>query len=482
MRTTFAVVVCLVHMTVQGQILTDLTVEETKRVFSGLGPAVHILGQRYQPDSLARRMDHYDVPGLGIVLIENNTIRWARYFGVREKGSPAPIDSNTRFMVKSLSKPVAAFAALMLTAQGMLDLDTPLDTYLTGWNIPDNEFTADERPTLRHLLSHSAGFTLHGVPSYKETESLPTLIQALNGEPPAKPDRVTIDYVPGRQTRYSGGGYSVLQLLLEEMAGKGFPQLMQSLILDTLGMTRSIYASRMPPAFKSSAAVGHDRNGNPIDGKWEGLVQMAAGGLISTPVDMARFVIEVNLAWKGESLLLPDTLAHLMVTPNEAGWGLGLEILDKGSQMRFSHTGSGDGFRAILIGFPALRKGAVILANGVGGSELRYEILRSLANEYAWPSPRVIQRPSILLPADQMRSYVGRYVYADGSATIVTYSEGQLFTEWRGMPPTAIYPQNRSLFFSVSNEEYIFTFAEDGAPSALTWKGSFGEFHADRSD
>lgn len=454
--------------------------EEVERVFAGLSDAVEVTGEKPKRMKLIERMRDYKVPGLGIVLIEKGQIRWARYLGVKEDGLANKVDSSTRFMVKSLSKPVTAFAALRLVDKNLLKLDTPLKTYLKNWTIPSNQFTAQSEPTLRQLLSHSAGFTVFGVPSYKANEPLPSLIEALNGTAPAKGNPVLIDYIPGAKTRYSGGGYSVLQQILGDVSGQEFPAIMQDLVLRPVGMRESLFSIRMSPSITPLAAVGHQNNGKPIEGKWEILVQMAAGGLIATPVDIAKFDIEVMRAWQGKSKLLSKKTAREMLTKQKDNWGLGFEVKDEGNGIYFSHTGSGDGFRAIMVGFPATGQGAIILSNGSSGSELRYELLRSLAREYKWGGFRVIERQAVKLDAERMANLAGIYEYSDKSVTEVFMRDGNLFAKWRDLEPVRLYAASSTLFFTDTNEEFEFTEDSSKQPTGLKWRGSFGEFNANR--
>lgn len=448
------------------------TDDEIRRVLDGLSRAVQVIGEPPTRMRFEDQLKQYRIPAVGIALIEDWRIRWVHYAGVRESGTPTPVKADTRFMVKSLSKPVAAFAALRLVEQGTLELDVPLNSQLRSWKIPTNEFTVKTEPTLRQLLAHSGGFTVFGVPSYKPGEKLPTLLQALDGTPPAKGSPVRVNYVPGTQVRYSGGGYSVLQLLLEEQAKDAFPRLMRRLVLQPAGMKQSEFYAGVPANLVPVMTVGHNGEGKPIDGKWEILVQQAAGGLISTPTDMAYFVLEVMRAWQGKSKLLSQKMAREMLTAQKENRSLGFEVNGSGETLRFSHTGSGDGFRAILVGFPARGQGAVILVNSNGGGELRYELLRSLAREYDWPDFRVVERQAITLSAEQAQVLVGSYQYTDGSATEVFEKAGRLYTRWRNLAPVEIRAASPTLFFTDTNEEFEFLMSAAKKAIELTWRGN----------
>src|SRR5262245_56892690 len=155
--------------------------ERIQRVENGLLPAIMIKGQTTAM-KLAERMAHYKVPGLSVAVINDGKIEWARGYGVVEKDGDKLITADTLFLAGSISKPIAALAALRLVEQGKLNLDEDVNLKLKTWKVPENEFTKDKKVTLRGLLSHSAGLTVHGFPGYAVDAPMPTLVQILNGE------------------------------------------------------------------------------------------------------------------------------------------------------------------------------------------------------------------------------------------------------------------------------------------------------------
>ncbi len=424
------------------------------RVTQGLQHAVQLSGRAEVPMSLEERMDHYRVPGVSIAVIDQGTIAWARGYGVREEGGRLPVTETTLFMVKSLSKPVTALAALRLVERGELAHDRPVNEQLLSWKVPTNELTRQAPVTLRTILSHTSGLTQWGVPSYLRGAPLPTLLQALNGEPPAleRFGSVRVDTVPGTRWRYSGGAFTVLQQLLMDVTGTGFPELMRELVFDPLGMPQSFFLQPVPPILESFTAVGHGADGAPIEGRWETLVQLAAGGMLSTSIDLAHFVMGVDRAWQGKSELLTAETAQEMLSPhppsstedNTPPWGLGFELPPHDGSPIFSHTGSGDGFKTIFVGLPGRGQGAVVLTNGNGGGELRYELLRSIAREYKWPAFAREERTVTTVPASELEALVGVYEYPESGAQVsVTKDDGELFFEHRS---------NRELLYTASKE------------------------------
>jgi CubicO group peptidase (beta-lactamase class C family) len=156
--------------------------------------------------NLKKLMQLFKVPGLSLAVIDNFQIVWAKAYGVVEAGSTTPVTTRTLFQAGSISKPVAASGALYLVEQGKLLLDEDVNQKLRTWKVPESEFTKNEKVTLRRLMSHSAGLTVHGFPGYDVNDPLPTLVQIFDGEKPANTPPIRVDLVPGTQERYSGGG------------------------------------------------------------------------------------------------------------------------------------------------------------------------------------------------------------------------------------------------------------------------------------
>ena len=174
---------------------------------------------------------------------------------------------------------------------GRLSLDEDANTKLTSWKVPSNEMTAQQAVTLRLILNHAAGLTVHGFPGYAPGAPVPTMPQLLSGEKPANTAAVRADIVPGSRWRYSGGGTTVMQLLMTDVTGEPFPSLMKRLVLDPIGMTLSTYEQPLPASRAQSAATGYRSNGTPIAGRFHTYPEMAAAGLWTTPSDLARYII-----------------------------------------------------------------------------------------------------------------------------------------------------------------------------------------------
>src|SRR6266478_377613 len=225
--------------------------QRIQRIASGLRPANFIAGG--PPIKLADRMNEFNVPGVSIAVIHGGVIN-ARGFGVTAIGG-SPVLPETLFQAGSISKPVSAIAALALVQAGKLDLDADVNTVLKSWKIPANSYSEESKVTLRRLLSHSAGISVHGFPGYAADKLVPSLIDVLNGTPPANTAPIIVEYAPGTRFQYSGGGYTIVQQLLMAVTGKPFPDLVQDMVLKPFGMTNSSFVQPLPAREAQLAAT-----------------------------------------------------------------------------------------------------------------------------------------------------------------------------------------------------------------------------------
>jgi CubicO group peptidase (beta-lactamase class C family) len=354
------------------------------RVEQGLSPTLRVKGGPSW--SLRERMEHYKVPGVSVAVIEDFEIAWTKAYGVRDAAVAEPVTPESLFQAASISKPVAAAAALRLVQDGVLELDEDVNRRLTSWKVPENEFTVEEKVTLRRLMSHDAGLTVHGFRGYADGEPVPDILQVLDGVEPANSDPIRVDKAPGSGFRYSGGGYTVLQLLLEETTGRPLPDLVEETILQPVGMMHSSFHKPLPPELEGLTTSGHDREGAPFAGHWFLAGGSTCCGLWTTPADLARFALAVASAARGEeSAILDPELARAMITPQvDDRMGLGFAIEKRGETLYFSHGGGNPGFGCYLILQPDEGYGAAIMTNGDGGHQVVREILSSIAREYGW--------------------------------------------------------------------------------------------------
>jgi CubicO group peptidase (beta-lactamase class C family) len=291
------------------------SVARIARIENGLLPAVVIKGQAVRAMKLSERMQFYKVPAVNVAFFDHGKIIWTRAYGLADMATKRPVTSKTLFQAASISKPVSALAALHLVQEGKLRLDENVNDKLRAWKVPDNQFTAQEKVTVRRILSHSAGITVHGFPGYASDEPIPTVVQILNGEKPANTDPIRVDVVPGTIWRYSGGGHVILQMLMSDVTDKAFPEIMDELVLRPAGLTHSTYEQPLPKNLWPLAAMPYRDNGEPVKGGWHTYPEMAPAGLWTTPSDLAQMAIEVQNEYVGKSdKILSQQMVREMLT------------------------------------------------------------------------------------------------------------------------------------------------------------------------
>jgi CubicO group peptidase (beta-lactamase class C family) len=373
--------------------MADNSTDRIARVIADLRPTTTLLHRQTVACSLYDRMAYFASPGVSIAVVDDGRVGWERGFGVQTNGGAEPVGTDTLFQAGSVSKPVFALGAMRLVQQEQIALDSDIQQYLTSWRIPPN---GDWIPcvTLRQLLSHTAGVSVHGFAGYPATGPWPTLTQVLDGLPPANNFPVIVDLIPGLQFRYSGGGMTIAQAVMMDRLGRPFPEIMRELIFDPLALENTTFAQPLPVDLAARSATAHAWNGVPKPGRWHVYPEMAAAGLWTTAGDLARIGCAFlhTLQGKRSPLGLSRETASEMLKPKlptnvEGGdfMGLGWECGGKGDAFHCRHNGWNEGFVAGLRLYPAAGKGAAIMINSNQGWPLRDEIKEAIAREYDWP-------------------------------------------------------------------------------------------------
>lgn len=319
------------------------------------------------------------VPGASLAIIDGGAVVAAYAYGLAQAGTNRKVEDATQFQAASLSKTINALLILKLVKDGKLKLGDPVNDHLKSWKLGG---TNAGKVTIKALLSHTGGTTVSGFDGYDPARPIPTLLQVLDGKPPANSPAVKASNKFG-VFAYSGGGITVLQQMVIDVTGEEYPTAAKRLVFDPLGMSNSNY--RQPPAADANVAHAHDKDGKPIRGGFNVYPELAAAGLWTTPTDMAQAVIAILNANAGASgAFLTPALAGEMLTKVHTDAGLGVFINGRG---RFYHNGVNRGFRDVLVGDPRKEKnrnGLVVLTNGENGETVYADLQKSVVAEYAW--------------------------------------------------------------------------------------------------
>jgi CubicO group peptidase (beta-lactamase class C family) len=387
-RFRYSVVACMIVLVVlvaRGARAEDTPAATAARIEGPQSPN----RQGFDPLTLPELMKKSGVPGVSIAVIKDDSIHWAKGYGLADVAAGVPVDTATVFQAASISKPVTAMAVLRAAQEGRLSLEADIKTILKSCKLPPNQFAEHSAVTPRALLSHTSGTgDGFGFPGYPPSSPRPTPEQIVAGEKPSNTGPVLFERVPFAGFKYSGGGYVILQIALTDTLGKPFPEIMRETILGPLEMTSSTYEQPLPANREAKAAHGHDGRGKPMNVNWNIYPELAAAGLWTTPSDLARFVIEVQKAVRGPAgLVLSQSTAKEMVTPVGVGpFAIGLTVDKRGEGWYFSHSGSNAGFQCLLVGHLRKGYGVVIMTNSDSGGRLIKELEDRVAAAYGWDS------------------------------------------------------------------------------------------------
>jgi len=337
-----------------------------------------------------QRMAEHSVAGAAVALVEDGSLKRVLTFGVESGETGAPVTEASVFGVGSISKPVAAWGVMRLVQAGELDLDTPVDEYLRGWHLPESEFDRDG-VTIRRLLSHTAGLALGGYPGFPLDAPLPDTAQSLAGDTNGA-GSVYLQAEPGSGFSYSGGGYTLLQLVVEEHTGKPFDVYVAETVLTPLRMSNASYAPNTELA--SRVVEPHDFSGGILPNHH--FRAQAAASLHATAEDLGRFV-EANL--NENPVLSPDTVSLMRTGVADARGnriGLGFFIYADGKMV--GHGGANFGWRAEFRLVPEDGKGIAVLTNSESGDQLTQDIVCFWDKNFGggYLQPRCEQRDALI--------------------------------------------------------------------------------------
>ena len=317
-------------------------------------------------------LDESRVPGAAVALVMGGKVVWAKGYGEAAQGEA--VTPETLFQVASVSKPVAAWGVMRLVQEGRLELDAPVGRYLKRWQLPASKFDPSE-VTLRRVLSHTAGLSVGGYYGLERVGNDLTIIDVLNGKTPGDGE-VELTLTPGQKERYSGGGYSAVELLVEDVTGEPFTSYMRETVLAPLGMETATFDASSPGTLSAPVATGHDQAGEPLPFYFH--PEHAAASLLASANDMAQFVAA---SLSGNGVLSSATLRAMQTAQPNSSFGLGYHLRPLANDVSMVyHSGSNRGWRSFIALFPEQALGVVILTNGDSGNEVIDKVMKVFVN------------------------------------------------------------------------------------------------------
>ncbi|MFJ7973729.1 serine hydrolase domain-containing protein [Psychrobacillus sp. NPDC096389] len=318
--------------------------------------------------NIEKRMEYYNVPGLSITLLEGGEITGTENYGLLELESDRKVNENSIFSACSISKLLTGMLAMKLVEEGLLELNDDVNESLVTWKVPENEFTKNKKVTLRNLLSHQSGIKDPdgSFPELNTKLGFPSMVDLLEGRTTYCKSPIEVKCEPESEFHYSDAGFCIIQQLIEDIIEKPFHQVMNQQIFEPLGITNSHFHSTILEVEKRNFSSGHNKNGELVNGRFPIYPYPAASGLWTTSLNLAELVLELMNAIKGESKVgISKSLAKEMISSQRGKSWTGLGVFLEGSEkgLEITSLGWGVGFQCMIVAFPYLEKGAVIMTN-----------------------------------------------------------------------------------------------------------------------
>lgn len=392
-------------------------------------------------NSVADILAKFGTPSTSVAILDDGEIEAKCYSTIGN-------DTETVFQCCSISKPVAAMAVMKLVSQGQLSIDEPITAYLPASTV-DLISTPEtvgllSHVTLKHLMSHTSGMSVSCFPGYASTPPTPSSI--LSGTPLSNTPQVHLYGLPGERFNYSGGGITVIQLILEAITGKPFAEIVETLVLTPLQMTRSFY---FRPDAQDNHACSFYTGYQKAEVDFHVYPEQAAAGLWTTPTDLLKVVraMQDSLLADHSNGFLPQKLARKMLEEISNGMALSWAAKEKGEI--FSHSGSNFGFRCYLYGYADLgceegvklpqRSGICVMTNSEEGYSVCRKVLHALTFAKQWPT--ILSGPAVDIPfrttevASGWHDWIGRW----GNDWEIVEADNTLAMKFKDLPPTKLY-------------------------------------------
>ncbi|MGF7041613.1 serine hydrolase [Mucilaginibacter lappiensis] len=418
--------------------------DKIQQVEKGLIGTVQINGET--PWTIQERMAYFKIPGLSVAVIQNYHIVWAKGYGFANDSLKTPVTAQTLFQAGSISKSLNAVGVLKLVQDKKLDLYTDINNYLTSWKFPYDSLSKGKKITMANLLSHTAGLNMPGFPGYQQGKSLPTIVQILDGQKPANTPAIRSKYAPGIRSEYSGGGIIISQLIVMDVTHQAYADYMKKAVLDPLGMKSSTFIQPPTDIKPDLLATGYGLNNKPIPGKYRIFSELAAAGLWTNPTDLAKYIVETQLAYEGRSAkILNQATTKLRLTPYlDKRTALGIYIDDMEGAKYFEHAGATLGFRSWYYGSMEGGNGVVVMINS-DHDEIIKEVVNSVAKVYGFKG--LYHSTKTIAVADTvLQAYTGVYQVTPQFSLTVSKEDKQLYVQPPGRVKSAIFPKTPTSF------------------------------------
>jgi CubicO group peptidase (beta-lactamase class C family) len=396
--------------------------------------------------NIDQQLKKHNLAGFSLVVFENYEIIYTNQFGVKSTTSKEKIDKNTAFSTASIAKPIVAILCHLLEEKGLINLDDPIDNYLKRWHLPKSKFTENNNPTWKQFLNHTAGTSQHGFADFYEGDSIPipTITESLLGQIPRYNKEVEFLFKPSTSWKYSGGGYVIIQMALEDHLNKTLAELANEYIFLPLNLENTTMTQPNENGFLKNVALVHDKNNKVIKTGLPITPQVGPSGLWSNPTDLAKIIIELQNALNNkDNKVISHTIAKKMTTVTAlkdavGGWGYAGQMSFKFNNYDwFLCNGSNTGVGGDILATKSNGNGFIWLANGEKQNRfpIIYPTLTKLLNIMNWEKELTIVEKNVQeIPLNLREKLVGTYndfLHGVGMSPKILEKNNRLYVESR---------------------------------------------------
>lgn len=365
-------------------ICKENSLERKIQLENGIREQVNFLGEPEDLSSIKNRMLELKIPALSLTLINKGEIEWADIYQNADFPEQQNLDCSSIFQAASLSKPVTFLAAVRMSSAGKIDMDKNIQEYLKDFVIPKGKQTDENPVTLRNIFAHTSGINPGGYEGYAKNLPLPSDLDILRGGAGVNTPAIKVISPPNESLAYSGGGYTLAELAIQNIFNDEFSNIMRKWIIEPAGMKYSKFAQPLSASDSLRAAKGYTQSGIVIEGGWNNYPEQAAAGLWSNSIDLAQFLIEIYNAYQGRSSIFSQTDIKSMISDERDGSVYGFIFNRSGDDISITHYGGNAGYRTGMTISLTSGNGLVYLINSDNGGALGNELFLSASQVYNW--------------------------------------------------------------------------------------------------
>ena len=383
------------------------------RLENGMRDKVKFIGKTENLSSISDKMSDYEIPAMSLAVIKEGQIEWTETYQNAKLAGNQRLDCTSIFQAASLSKPVTFMAALRMHAAGEIDLDKNIEDYQKSFQLPKGKQTKDNPVTFRNIFSHTSGINGGGYQGYNRNIEMPSDVAILMAKKEVNSPAIEVVWSPNQTLVYSGGGYTLAELALQDIFGTDFSEIMEKWILNPAKMKNSEFTQPLPASDSNRVAKGHTQSGNPLEGGWRNHPEQAAAGLWSNATDLAKFMTEIYNAYQGNPSIFSQSDIESMIKDERDGHIYGFIVSRKEDDLAITHYGGNAGYRTAMTISLTTGNGLVYLINSDNGGNLGNELLLSAAQIYGWKHFEQTQFQRKVIDTDILKPLVGLYKWND---------------------------------------------------------------------